>query len=393
MGTPREATDTITGYYYQFDYFILKILECKHDDDIVVIEGVEDIDLDTADEKTAIQCKYYAKTDYNHSVIAKPLRFMLDHYLSNEKSGMRYKIYGHYKNGAEKLKIPVTLTFFKENFLNLLVLKDICITDDQICRFLDILEIDNCARSLEDQENEIMKNIKKIFTCNDFESNHYYYNNALRVVRKLSTDQYLKNRRISKRKFIQEIDNKDILFNIWYLRKKDVREYGRFIKREFFSNLNNSPFERFFLIECDSVVSESEIKSLLIKISTQFHNISSRNLRPFCPYVYLHGISPEKLNAVLLGLQNDNFMFIDGYDFKGASFSVKSITKEANFHNGIKLKIIHEMSQIDLILKEIHATREIYQFFTTKILDLSVDNIHKHEKIPIEQTVHIDHII
>lgn len=135
MGTQREATDTITGYYYQFDYFILKILECRHDDDMVVIEGIEDIDLKTADEKTAIQCKYYAKTDYNHSVIAKSLRFMLDHYLSNEASGIRYKIYGHYKNGSEKLKTPVTLEFFKKQFITLHVFNNLSISDDKLSSF------------------------------------------------------------------------------------------------------------------------------------------------------------------------------------------------------------------------------------------------------------------
>lgn len=393
MESTRAAIDTIRGYYYQFDYFILQILECKNDDDFVIIEGIEDIDLDTAVEKTAIQCKYYEKTVYNHSVIAQPLRFMLDHYLINKKNGMKYKIYGHYKSGTEKLETPITLKFFKEKFMPLAPLNDLSIADDEIFRFLEILEIDNKAKSFKDQESEITKIIKNIFSCNDFESDYYYYSNALRVVRELSTHQDIEERKISKKQFIQKINNRDILFNIWYLKKKDTKVYCRFIKNEFFSNMNDSPFERFFLIECDSEISESEIKSLLIRISNNWTKISKRNPQPFCPYIYLHKISQEKLKSIMQGLQSDNFTFIDGFDFKYADFSVKSITKKADFHNDIRLKIIHEKSTIDQILNEVVATREIYQFFTTEIFYRGLNNIHKHERIPIEQTEHIKHIL
>jgi hypothetical protein len=68
----REAIDTITGYFYQFDKSILELL--KQDDKAsICIEGIEDIDVVSADETSAIQCKYYAKTEYNHSVIKKPI--------------------------------------------------------------------------------------------------------------------------------------------------------------------------------------------------------------------------------------------------------------------------------------------------------------------------------
>ena len=48
MSKCRAAIDTITGYYYQFDYFILKLLEQQNDSDAVCIEGIEDVDLETA---------------------------------------------------------------------------------------------------------------------------------------------------------------------------------------------------------------------------------------------------------------------------------------------------------------------------------------------------------
>ena len=65
------------------------MLELDADTDTVSIEGIEDVDINHLDETTAIQCKYYSKTEYNHSVIAKPIRLMLSNYketLGNKKT-------------------------------------------------------------------------------------------------------------------------------------------------------------------------------------------------------------------------------------------------------------------------------------------------------------------
>ena len=81
MAKGRDAIDTITGYYYQFDYYILQLLDLAGENDTVTIEGIEDVDILEENELTAIQCKYYDKTEYNHSIIAKPIRLMLRYYV------------------------------------------------------------------------------------------------------------------------------------------------------------------------------------------------------------------------------------------------------------------------------------------------------------------------
>ena len=40
MSRGRDAIDTITGYYYQFDYYILQLLNLSKDTDTVTIEGI-----------------------------------------------------------------------------------------------------------------------------------------------------------------------------------------------------------------------------------------------------------------------------------------------------------------------------------------------------------------
>ncbi|MDM3805090.1 hypothetical protein O9555_08535 [Proteus mirabilis] len=87
----REATDTITGYFYQFDKVILELLQQEDINTSICIEGIEDLDIVLNGKTDAIQCKYYAKTEYNHSVIKKPIQLMLKHYSNNKKKILNIK--------------------------------------------------------------------------------------------------------------------------------------------------------------------------------------------------------------------------------------------------------------------------------------------------------------
>lgn len=118
MGRDRTAIDTITGYYYQFNYYTLKLLSLENPDDTVVIESIEDVDIHSQNEITAVQCKYFAKTEYNHSVIVPTIRLMLLHFRNNPltRDTLTYKFYGHFRSGQEKLNDSnISIDFLKEN--------------------------------------------------------------------------------------------------------------------------------------------------------------------------------------------------------------------------------------------------------------------------------------
>lgn len=44
----RAAIDTIKGYFYQFDYTIIKLLELENDTNTIVVEGIKYVDIKTA---------------------------------------------------------------------------------------------------------------------------------------------------------------------------------------------------------------------------------------------------------------------------------------------------------------------------------------------------------
>jgi hypothetical protein len=392
----RAAIPTIKGYFYQFDYFILKLLETPNDSDIVCIEGIEDIDINTTNETIAIQCKYYEGTEYNHSLLCKPIKLMLEHYANKLKNGEcinRYAIYGHYSSGQHKLSNNLDIQFFKEHFFTYSghkIHEELKLDDNELLFFIQNLSIRINAPSYEEQENKIIDKLKQFFSCYDYEAN-YYYNNALYEVKRLSTMKDENARKITKGEFITLINKKDILFNIWFMKKKGNDKYCKLIKKQFFTKYNIFSCERFFLLECDALISDVELKSILQVISKKWSKLSKREPNSFCPYVYIHNIPADRLIRIKKLLQSDGFCFLDGYDFKGSDFSVNSICKKATCQNGIKLKIIDEKEQINNILSFLSITREIYQFFKDEPFYENME--HKHIRLFIEETNYINSII
>lgn len=394
----RDAVDTIKGYYYQFDYFILSILSHVGENDKIYLECIEDIDVETANDLTAIQCKYYAGTEYNHSLIAKAIRYMLQDYSKKRSDCINYKIYGYYKSGQNKLPDELDLDFVKKHFLTYTEKKIqykeyeiLGLNDNEIKEFIKHLKIDINAISFEEQELKIKESLMNIFRCNEYEADIIYYNNALRIVKNIAISKNEENRKISRKDFLNKINTKEVLFNQWYLNRRNIQEYCKKIKKDYFTYTNISPYERFFLIECNESLSEIEIKDIIFKISEKWTNIKPKQPTPFCPYIFLYGISNEKKLAVKKILQEDEFYFIDGYDFKDATFNVKSITKKANFHNGINIKFIDDIVNIEKTLDNISGTREIYQFFIKK--PFFHNEKYKNIRIPIIETKNIIDII
>ena len=147
----RTATDTIRGYFYQFDLAILKLLQLEDDTHEITVEGIEDVDVKNATEEIAIQCKYHSKTEYNHSAIAKPIRFMLTHFrqvLNGKEKKIKYLYFGHFKSGHERFPSSITLDFLKSNLLTHKKDKveykhyeDLKLSDEELISFIETLEI------------------------------------------------------------------------------------------------------------------------------------------------------------------------------------------------------------------------------------------------------------
>ncbi|MHC5545197.1 DUF4297 family anti-phage-associated protein [Bacillus subtilis] len=401
----RAAVNTILGYFYQFDCSISKILQLNNLNDSITIEGIEDIDIKTIkNEETTIQCKYHEKTEYNHSVIAKPIRFMLTHFKEakdGNKPMVKYILYGYYRKGHEKLKLPLTVQYLKENFLKYTKdnipynhAENLGLTDNELEEFLLQLEIDINAVDYKSQLKRILSTLQSIYNCSEFQAENFYYNNALNIIKELSVQKEQENRRITKKQFLDKLDNKKDLFNEWFILYKGRKALNKSLREEYFSDLNTSPFERFFLIEVDDIdYSRSNLKEILFLISKKYSKISIREPKPFCPYILMYNLEDNELLELKKELFKEDFKFSDGYDFLGASFSPKTICQSPSHSNPIKLKIINNRQDLSQILIENQKTKFIYQFYKKNPF-FEIDNIEiKHIKIKYDTIRDIKEII
>lgn len=401
MPATRSASATILGYIYQFDYTIKCLLQMPCKDDFVEIENIEDVDIHSCTEDSAVQCKYYFGTEYNHSKIAKPISFMLKHYLDVKKGvvpSINYKLYGFYKSGQEKLPNIITVDFLKEHFLtyteNGIQYKwheKLNFSDSDLKTFLTFLSINIKAEEESIQVNSIINDLKNTFSCDDFEAENYYYNNALKVVSHMAKQSDVNERRITKKEFLEKIDKKEILFNKWIIKEKGEKSHYASLRKQYFSPINT--YERFFLVDIDDSFNKAELKELVLTISRKWSKTSKREPNPFCPYIYIHNLNEKDLLELKLELQKDEVNFIDGYPFKGSMFSERTINQVANYVNQVKLKLVDSLSNLDLTLNSYKKTKEIYQFYLKEPFWEPKNTFTKHIKMQVKDLMSIKEII
>jgi len=408
----RSATDTIKGYFYQFDYSILNLLTLAKPEETIQIECIEDIDIHTATETTAVQCKYYSKTEYNHSVIKEPIMYMLSHF-AEVKAGrtpsIKYFLTGYYKSGQNKLQLPIDVDFLKDNFLTYTRTEEsngikskvthyhhteLGLNDADLGRFIGQLNIDLNGQEFDAQYNSIIKVLKAQFSCSDFTAEYFFYNNALRVIKELSIKEKAPDRLISQQIFFNNIDKKAILFNEWFIQLKGIKAHLAALRKEYFTQLNISPFERFFLVDTNFALhTQDELVEIVHLMAKKWSKLTQREPNPFCPYVFLKGLSAEKLVEIKTQLLNEGLLINDGYPFLGSEFNVSSVLKPANCQNGIKLKVLSAVDNISNCLNVITKRKEVYQFYLTEpFFETTSGQIH-HIKIQIGKLSEIKQII
>jgi hypothetical protein len=402
--TDRSAVDTIRGYFYQFDLSILSVLHLANPDDSIEIECVEDIDVRTATDVTATQCKYYEKTEYNHSVIKEAVMYMLSHFKQvkvGTKPKVKYAIRGHYASGQDKLSSGIDVEFLKKHFLTYTAGKvkhfhhtELGLGDVDLQKFLSLLTVDINAVEFDVQFRDVIRQLEIAFACKPFSAEFFYYNNALAVIRNLSIKKNPTERSITKKAFLDEVNISSVLFNEWFVEKKGKKAHLAALRAEYFTEFNVSPFERFFLVEIDAGrYIRDELKELVFILSKKWSKLSKFEPAPFCPYLYIHGIPEGELLALKKELSAEGFKFVDGYDYQGADFNPNSIAQKANYSNGIKIKILNSLSNLIDTVSTITRTRRLFQFHVGQSYFDLVNPSVGHIKIQVEQLSDIKAII
>lgn len=382
----RSANATIKGYFYQFDYAILKALEAD-DEDKLVVEGIEDVDISSAIGEEYVQCKYYEGTEYNHSVIKDAVQFMAKHYAKVAATGGKlpqYRIYAHYKSGHEKLtkttenKALLNVDFVKQNFLTYFadkiqhkVHEELGLNDQALQTFVDYFTLDIWAKNFSDQYNQI-KQIAALHLrdceINDFEK--FFYPNAINFIRERAIEKEITRRSFTRKEFLIAIDKKQHTFNKWLFEYKGREKYIEAAKKENFTFYSTTlpKAARIFILEDTKSIDIDLIIEFLNCISWKYSHaekVRTVDVDRFCPYVYLHEIEGIKLVSIKHHAKRAGIKFIDGHDFKGADFSLESIMRWPTKENLWKLKIISTELDLRQVINAAHnCPIEVFHFYS-----------------------------
>lgn len=386
----REAISTIKGYYFQFDYFILQLLYLQNDDDSVCIEGIEDVDILAPDGLKAIQCKYYEGTNCSPSVVGEAVRPMLVHFAEHKDESFKYtyRLFGRYKSGQDSIPDEVTVDFLKSRLLTYTKEKvkheahiELGLTDQELSVFIKRIEFVLDANTYEEQIEEVISQLQAVLRCTEYDARYFYYSNAISFVKEVAVKKTKAARTISRKRFLEAIGIKRNLFDKWFIEYIGHDKYYQAARKQFFTQTNISPKHRFFLIECDGHISDSDIAAMVMKISEKWSKLSKREQNPFCPYIFLYGLSSQHLAEVKRILLENDFHIWDGHEYKDAEFSPASLVRPVSYHIGIKAKIINNGSQIEDVLNTCTGAKEVYQFYINKRFYNQERYIHREFQI------------
>jgi len=271
---------------------------------------------------------------------------------------------------------------------------DLGLSDAELEEFLKRLTIDVRAKEFDEQFREVVGTLQAIFGGSPFSAEYFFYNNALAVIRELSIKAAPADRSITKKEFLARVNTSTVLFNEWFVEKKGKKAHLAALRKEYFTELNVSPFERFFLVEIDTdSYVRGDLKDLFLELSKKWAKLSAREPSPFCPYIYVHGVPDSELLALKRELSVEGFKLIDGHDFQGADFSYHSITQKATHGNGIKIKVLNTLSNVEQTVDAVTKTRRIYQFHLGNCYFEYDNPAVRHVKIQVERLSDVKSII
>lgn len=134
------------------------------------------------------------------------------------------------------------------------------------------------------------------------------------------------------------------------------------MRSRYFTLTNVSPIKRFFLIET-SAANVSTIIPVLKQIKSKYSKFKPRVDHPYCPYIYLHGISEPDKKIVLQTLFEDDLIIKDGYNYKGADFNAQTLASNIQQDQRVDIKFLHSIDDMNQVLALIRGSKQVFQFY------------------------------
>jgi len=229
----RSAHAAIAGYEYQFDKTAISLL-ASDPQDLLEIEGIEDVDLHSSSGNQAVQVKYFAGQDYvSPKTLRKPLHLMLEHF----KTGARwsYVLYVHFGNFRDmpdrfdvaELKKSLTYVSKTKGTIKLFA----GLGDDELADFCSRVQITR-GGAFAEQERELIEALMHAMGCDEDEVAAIHVAKAREFVHSRAMSGDSKVRTVTRRNLIDHLNVKDLLFDKWRMAALGVARYRAAQKRQ-----------------------------------------------------------------------------------------------------------------------------------------------------------------
>lgn len=362
--TTRAADATIKGYYYQFATSILKLLDLQSNTDTITVEGLEDIDINTATDATAVQCKYLSKPRFINSAVREPIILMLDHFVNpSTPNNYNYVLYAHFEtqiSGNEPTidlaKLKDILTYSEKKIEKHYEI-DNSISDAQLNDFLLQFKF-IFGEEFNAQQHRIINKFKSKFNCSDFEADSFFYNNALRVIIDKAIQKDIAQRVITKADFLIRIDCSKKLFNEWFIKLRTKKDYLKLLAQNLKSTRTLEPSRTKIILIGKNILdannSELPLLSLIDNLVSKYYKLGSA-LRDAKPLTIVLDCDKSERMAIKCNLIDSQIHFNDGYE--EIKFSIETFNREPIINkttNGSK--ILKSSYSLKLISKDTFET-------------------------------------
>lgn len=339
----------IKGFLYQYDKAILEIL--SRDEGVpVYIERIQDIDC----ENYVLQVKHKEAADYSASKIREPIIKLLDTFVYD--TSKKFCLYAYFRNQKPHSVKYKTVQELKD-----------------ILKYRDKEKTENLQNRY---TNEQMELFIKNFTLQFAENYEKQFEDVLKKIcekMKVEEDEaWIYHAIISDKLFKVALENEDEKRCITYRETKEYvdkcntitveskyrniigrERFLKTIKRKYFTfnkpNINN--LERLFIIECNEIENATVVRYVIDALKNKYYKVGKSP----APYVCFRGLSREVLNAVKIGMIDDEQVFSDGTCFDGDIFRSNKLVNDKN----VAIKFVSEENVESIEVK----FKEVYDFY------------------------------
>lgn len=359
----RVADSTIKGFLYQFNLTLKNLFELPSDKEIQVEGIIEDIDILSNDDITAIQCKYHESQEkFKLSSIYKPVLQMLKNYSLKPDSKIKYILYAFFPSLSEG-----SYNLTKENLVEMLNTNNL----DYICNYIVFIKpcADQEIKTLIEKTNKTIddkKKIKEYYDKNSIEVScdldlflaskfkfeigksyqriedevkqllineqfspddvkDIFYPNAIQKIAEISTIRVDKNRIINKKWLIENLKKtKKTAITRWTKELTDYKNLLKTRRKQLSFNLNENYRKRCFIIDDTGIENFDDNIVIFLKDYTNMYCKKVKLHRPatFC----IHNYTKNKVDDLVSRLYAKDVIAENGY--RGNLFFKDAFVKE-----------------------------------------------------------------